>query len=350
MATTKECLTYIADCDTPTTHTTCISDTRAAVAPRKKLFADYTGADSDEDHPQVKRLCHRWNSPLIKFGSEKGGATVDTDPYVSCDGHFNKDPCFSCNGHLTEDPHVSYNVHRDDSISIYSISPTVFGGQGNSNNTVDRVSFAHVPEASTSFWPGLFQSNHESDNNNPIASPEVSLVPDVDRGTSAFPYLQPTSNIPMGFSRADFNDPNSSAEQRMCLDDVHPAQYCAMRHTLIPELETADFSASDTNDVYDIRTSSESDEDDVYPTFPNRNLHECEDRTRTRRHSIAAPRDNPCDEEWAVKWYPELEGKYPPGRRLQSVFNVAERWGMTLADAAEIMRNVELASEHGTEP
>eukprot|EP00041_Stephanoeca_diplocostata_P013795 m.244246 g.244246 ORF g.244246 m.244246 type:complete len:309 (+) comp19469_c0_seq6:243-1169(+) len=34
----------------------------------------------------------------------------------------------------------------------------------------------------------------------------------------------------------------------------------------------------------------------------------------------------------------------PPRRRRQSVFNVAERWGMSLEDAAEIMTNVELAN------
>lgn len=34
----------------------------------------------------------------------------------------------------------------------------------------------------------------------------------------------------------------------------------------------------------------------------------------------------------------------PPRRRRQSVINVAERWGMSLEDAAEIMMNVEMAN------
>lgn len=52
----------------------------------------------------------------------------------------------------------------------------------------------------------------------------------------------------------------------------------------------------------------------------------------------------PDTDQLAVAAFPELKENLPKKRRLQSITNVAQRWGISAEDAAELMRNVELAN------
>eukprot|EP00041_Stephanoeca_diplocostata_P017934 m.371289 g.371289 ORF g.371289 m.371289 type:complete len:335 (+) comp20864_c0_seq44:1095-2099(+) len=60
--------------------------------------------------------------------------------------------------------------------------------------------------------------------------------------------------------------------------------------------------------------------------------------------SCALESERAYADQLAVTLFPDLKDELPQTRRLRSIMNVAERWGIPHADAAELMRNVELAN------